>query len=353
MADFNFIEAYKILQPAAERGVVDARNKAFSEIAGKLDMAQIVDLCRLAFHLPYQAASYAEWFQNPLNQPDPQFFVAQDAAEAGRIATLVLRWYVSAGNSKVALAALSASYAGKRQAFDNGELISASRDLITASSRKGGMTAPSAKIVLKDAGDLTKQNAEMTATFDPVRVAAYIGASVQDLRGGTNAAVTALGNAYQALRNDNLRLAEETDMLWWHVGDWSNILDLPRTSVPKKSVGLVSGLDLGAMVALTPGPYGAYGILKQALGATGDKQASLTDAVSGLEAEQIGRLALPKAPDVFPVLTALQLAAAGGDWTAQFKTIVRDAGEIKLTNLELATQAYRERVSMTDIGWTK
>jgi hypothetical protein len=189
------------------------------------------------------------------------------------------------------------------------------------------MTAPSAKIVLKDAGDLTKQNAEMTTTFDPVRVAAYIGASVQDLRGGTNDAVTALGNAYQALRNDNLRLAEETDMLWWHVGDWSNILDIPRTSVPKKSVGLVSGLDLGAMVALTPGPYGAYGILKQALGATGDKQASLTDAVSGLEAEQIGRLALPKAPDVFPVLTALQLAAAGGDWTAQFKTMVRDADE--------------------------
>lgn len=193
----------------------------------------------------------------------------------------------------------------------------------------------------------------MTNGFDAPRVAAFVGASAQDLRGGTSAAVTALSDAYQALRNDNLRLAEETDMLWWHVGDWSNILDIPRTSVSKKSVGLVSGLDLGAMVALTPGPYGAYGILKQALGATADKQASLTDAVSGLEAEQIGRLALPKAPDVFPVLTALRLAAAGGDWTAQFNTMVHDAGEIKLTNLDLATQAYRERVSMTDIGWTK
>jgi hypothetical protein len=352
MAEFNFIEAYKGLQPTAERGVVDARNKAFSEIIGNLNMPQIVDLCRLAFHLPFRAETYVDWFQNPINQPDPQFFVAQDAAEAGRIATLILRHFVSTGNSSVALAVLPASCAGKRQAFDNSELVTASRDLVTATSKKGGMTAPSAKIALRAATDLAKQNAEMTATFDAAKVGAFVGASVQDLRAGSGAAVTALNDAYQALRKDNLRLAEETDMLWWHVGDWSNILDIPRSSVAKKSVGLVSGLDLGAMVTLSPGPYGAYGILKQAMGAAGDKQASLTDAVDGLTAEQIGRLALPKAPDVYPVLTALRLAAAGGDWKAQFATIVRDAGEIKLNGLELATQAYRERVSMTDIGWT-
>jgi GTPase-associated system helical domain len=351
MAEFNFIEAYKGLQPTAERGLVDARSKAFSEIVANVDMPRVVDLCRLAFHLPYRAESYAEWFQNPLNGPDPQFFVAQDAAEAGRVATLALRHFVSRGSTNVASAVLAASYAGKRQAFDDGGLSTASRDLMTASSRKGGMTAPSTEIVLGATGDLTKQNTEMTTTFDAAKVGAFVGASVGDLRARSGAAVKALSDAYQALRNDNLRLAEETDMLWWHVGDWSNILDVPRMSLPKKSVGLVSGIDLGAMVKVSPGPYGAYGILKRAMGADGDKQASLIEAVDGLTAEQIGRLALSKAPDVYPVLTALRLAAAGGDWKTQFAALVRDAGDIKLTGLELATQAYRERVSMTDIGW--
>ncbi|SDF29968.1 hypothetical protein SAMN05216337_105056 [Bradyrhizobium brasilense] len=351
MAEFNFIEAYKGLQPTAERGLIEARDKAFTEIVGKVNMPQVVDLCRLAFHLPYRAENYDGWFQQPMNGPDPQFFVAHDAAEAGRIATLILRHFVSRNSSNVALAVLAASYAGKRQAFDHGELSTTSRDLVTASSRKGGMTAPSAEIALKEAGDLAKQNAEMTATFDAAKVGAFVGASVNDLRGGSEAAVKALNAAYQALRKDNLRLAEETNMLWWHVGDWSNILDVPRSSLPKKSVGLVSGIDLGAMVTVSPGPYGAYGILKQAIGADGDKPASLTDAVDGLTPEQIGRLALPKAPDAYPVLTALRLAAAGGDWKTQFAAVVRDAGDIKLTGLELATQAYRERVSISDIGW--
>jgi hypothetical protein len=353
MPELNFIEAYKLLQPTAERGVIEARNKALTEIVGKLDMPQIVHLCRLAFNLPYDPVVYTDWFQSPLNQPDPQFFVAQDAAEAGRVATLALRHFVSAGNTRVALTVLSASYAGKRSALDNGELVAQSRDVITASAKKGGMKAPSDKIGLRKASDVSKQRTDMTNGFDAGHTGTFVDAVVQDLQRGTDAAVSALSDAYQALRRDNLRLAEETDMLWWHVGDWSNILDTPRTSIPTKSVGLVSGLDLGAMVSVSPGPYGAYGILKQALGSAGDKVASLTDAVSGLEAEQIAQLALPKAPDVFPVLTALRLAAAGGDWVDAFNARVRDAAGVKLTHLELATQAFRERVSLTDIGWAK
>src|SRR5260370_32954214 len=103
MPELNFIEAYKLLQPTAERGVIEARNKALTEIVGKLDMSQMIHLCRLAFNLPYDPSVYTDWFQSPLNQPDPQFFVAQDAAEAGRGATLTPRPVVSAHYSRVAL----------------------------------------------------------------------------------------------------------------------------------------------------------------------------------------------------------------------------------------------------------
>jgi hypothetical protein len=227
MPELNFIEAYKLLQPTAERGIIEARNKALTEIVGKLDMSQIVHLCRLAFNLPYDPAVYIDWFQSPLNQPDPQFFVAQDAAEAGRVATLALRHFVS--DTRVALTVLSASYAGKRSALDNGELVAQSRNVITASAKKGGMKAPSDKIGFRKAGDVSKPRTDMTNGFDASHTGAFVDAVVQDLRGGTDAAVTALSDAYQVLRRDNLRLAEETDMLWWHVGDWSNILDTPRS----------------------------------------------------------------------------------------------------------------------------
>lgn len=350
MPNFNFIEAYKLLQPTAERGMVDARNEGFTKIIEDMAWAKVVDLTRLAFNLRYDPQVYVDWFQAPLQKSDPHFFVAQDAVEAGRVATLVLRNLVSANNATVALIVLAASYAGKRATFDNGELVAQSRDLIATSAKKGGMQAPSKDIGLRQAGDVSNQKNEMTNAHDPAHVAAFVEATTQDLRGGTEAAVTALSEAYKALRRDNLRLAEETDMLWWHVGDWSNILGIPRTSLSKKSIGLVSGIDLGAMVSISPGPYGAYGILKQTLGSTGDEKVLLTEAVGGLERAQIALLAPAKAPEVFPVLTALRLAAAGGDWVAAFKAEVPDAADMKLTPLELAMQAFRERVSMTEIG---
>jgi hypothetical protein len=350
MAEFNFIEAYKQLQPTADRVLVDARDQGARKILETLTLPQVIDLARLAFQLPYEPTSYVDWFQAPLHEPDPHFFVAQDPAEAGRIATLALRQRVFDRNTAIALVVLAASYAGTRAAFDNGELVTQSRDLVTASAKKGGMTAPSGKIGLPKAGDISKQKTEMTNGFDAAHTAPFVEAAVQDLRNGSESAIAALSEAYQALRNDNLRLGEETDMLWWHVGDWSNILDVPRASIAKKSVGLVSGLDLGAMVRFSPGPYGAYGILKQSLGTNGDKPISMIDAVAGLEESQIARLVLQKAPDVFPVLTALRLAAAGGDWKIPFGKVVPDAASAKLTHLELATQAFRERVSMTNIG---
>jgi GTPase-associated system helical domain len=353
MPNFNFIEAYKLLQPTVERGVVEARNEGFTKIVEKVTWANIVNLSRLAFNLHYDPQVYIDWFQVPLQKPDPHFFVAQDAAEAGRVAALVLRHFVSLNNATAALIVLAASYAGKRATFDNGELVAQSRDLIAASAKRGGMKAPSKEIGLRKAGDISKQKNEMTNAHDPAHVAAFVETAMQDLRGGTEAAVTALSEAYQVLRRDNLRLAEETDMLWWHVGDWSNILDIPRTSLSKKSIGLVSGVDLGAMVSISPGPYGVYGILTQTLRSTGDKAVLLTEAVGGLEPAQIARLALAKAPDVFPVFTALRLAAAGGDWVSAFKAEVPDAADVKLTPLELATQAFRERVSLAEIGWDK
>ncbi|QOZ33187.1 GTPase-associated system all-helical protein GASH [Bradyrhizobium sp. CCBAU 53421] len=352
MAEFNFIEAYKLLQPAVDRGIVDARKAGFDQIVKGLTWSQIVDLSRLAFGLPYEAAVYTEWFQKPLHDADPHFFVAQDAAEAGRIAVLILRHFVAQGNTSTtaALLALASSYAGKRSALDNGELVTRSRDVIAASSKKAAMTAPSTKIAIPKAADHSTKKTELANGFDAPRTAAFAETVVQDLRAGSEAAITALSDAYLALRQDNLRLAEEIDMLWWHVGDWSNALDVPRTSISRESVGLVSGVDLGAMVKFSPGPYGAYGILKQSLGKEGEKTTSLVEAVAGLDASQLARLKLDRAPDVFPVLTALRLASADRDWADQFAKMAPDAAGEKLTHLELATQAFRERVSMTNVG---
>ena len=240
MEQFNFIEAYKALRPTADRGIIEWRNSSFTAIVKSINWKQIVDLSRLAFNLPYDPKDYEDWFQKAMHDTDAHFFVAQDAAEAGRVATLILRHFLSSGSERActtALVALAASFAGKRSALDNSELVNQSRDVVTAAAKKGGMTAPSGEVALGKAGNLSELKLEMTNGFDAARAAPFIEAAVQDLRDGSEAAVKSLSDAYLALRRDNLRLAEEADMLWWHVGDWSNVLDVPRSGISRKSVG--------------------------------------------------------------------------------------------------------------------
>ncbi|MGD0023829.1 MAG: GTPase-associated system all-helical protein GASH, partial [Xanthobacteraceae bacterium] len=244
--EFKFLEAYRTMVPTASRDVVDARQKSHDKLYPQIKtMERVYDLCRLAFELPYDSAALADWFEKPVKEFDVQFSIELDKAEAGRIAALLLRDIISRGTTHYAFAVLVSSYCGRRAPVGGSELLIAARDTTVEAGKERRVVLAHKKIAFPAGKDLKAELEAIQANFSGPTVRAGLDALAADLRDGAAKLATSSNEAFQSLNSDATRMAEELDMLWWHIGDWSELLDKPRGNVPEKAVAVVSGAELG------------------------------------------------------------------------------------------------------------
>ena len=159
-------------------------------------------------------------------------------------------------------------------------------------------------------------------------------------------------------RGDVVRLAEEVDMLWWHLGDWYELLKKPRSSASAETKMLASGIELGAFVRQLPGPHGAYGLLRRISGAQSDCKTTLRGAVgslSGDDARKLFKDVPSSSKSLFPVHAAIQSTAEHGSagWESNFVKAVPDVADVEMSYFDLGIQAYRETVLINYGGLDK
>jgi hypothetical protein len=350
---FDFVEAYRKTQPTAAPEIVEARRKAHEKLYPDIKtMGNVYELCRLAFDLPQDMASLTEWFQPPVKEFDPRFSLSIDKAEAGRLSSILLRDLMARGSPQGALAILSSSFGGRRLPIDQ-QLVVEARDTIAEAGRAQRIIAAEKKIAAPPPKDL-KAELDAVQPANPATIRTALDAAIGEARTATTKTALSANDAHQSLRSDMIRLAEEVDMLWWHIGDWSERLDKPRTDLSKDVLGVVSGVELGRFVRTLPGPFGAYGVLRRTLGKLSEKKAKLKDVVQALgpDAAKLASQIPSSAASVFPVHTAMLLASQHGAeaWPAQFDQSVGPLKDFELPHLDLAIQTFRERTLIKFAG---
>jgi hypothetical protein len=98
---FTFAEAYRTLQPSADRTITSARETAHKAIRAEAtnNVRRQADLARLAFRLPVPPDSGLEtWFVKHVQKADSHFSPDMDKEEAARIATLLLLDVIRSGS---------------------------------------------------------------------------------------------------------------------------------------------------------------------------------------------------------------------------------------------------------------
>jgi hypothetical protein len=143
-------------------------------------------------------------------------------------------------------------------------------------------------------------------------------------------------------------------MLWWHVGGWSRLLEQPFAELELGSAAVLAGLDMAEMSCSTTGPAATPAILKRTILAARKSKATkiaIKDAVDPLSQDQLDRISfaeqLNSVPDICPVLTAFLKAkeiGGGSSWHASFTKVTKLDPGAALPPLDLAMQAYRERL---------
>ena len=346
-AKFDFIQSYRYLDPNASRDFIEARQKAHELLEASIkNIEQVYDLCRLAFLLEPHPATVTEWFEKPIRHFDPYFLVSKDKADAGRIASLLLRDLITRAESHVPLAVLNVSFCGRRHSADGDVLTKEANEAFTAAVRKD-RTFAAAKPVSAPKFEAIAAEVDPLAQHNPLPKAA-----IEAVATASENAVTMLAESVEtslsSARGDVVRLAEEVDMLWWHIGDWHEILEKPRYGAPAETKMLASGIELGAFVRQLPGPYGAYGLLRRISGSDADGKTTLRDAVKSLsegDARKLSKDVPSSSKSLFPIHAAIQSVAERGaaGWESEFVKAVPDIVDLGMSFFDLGIQAYRER----------
>jgi hypothetical protein len=313
---FDFIQSYRDLDPDASRDIIDARQKSHDKIQGTVKtLARVYDLCKIAFLL--EAPSEAEWFEKPIRDLDPHFLLKKDKAEAGRLAALLLRERLTWTSGISNIAVLTTSFCGRRHSADADALTTEANDALSTAVRlhrtlQGGkqIVAPKFKSAATEIANVAALN---PVPGETVKLA------IDAVAASTEAAAKWLAEATEAsqasARADIVRLAEEVDMLWWHIGDWHELLEKPRSAADRETKILASGIELGTLVRQVPGPHGAYGLLRRIAASDADGKTSLRAAVTAVSQVDAGKLARnisPSSAPLVPVHAALHSRARTG-----------------------------------------
>jgi hypothetical protein len=354
---FNFSDAYRNLQPTATREIVIARETSHAELTKTIKYTnQVLDLCRLVYNMSIPALStLPDWFEAEIRKSDPQFSLVHDRAEAGRIAALLLTERLGRSHTSDAIAVLATSFCGQRASVDDDEVTKRARDCLIRASKSLRKSAKSVDLNYPAQPDRSALITQMEQSFTAASLKPFLEALSTDYQAAGESLAKAASAAMRGLFDENQRLAEEIDLLWWHNGDWSESLDRPLAAVPSAGRSLVAGADLAAMIRIIPGPYGTNGVLRHSLGNDVDQPLSLQVAIEALELVDVKRAFSDHADlDILPIHTAAKLYRdlGPGAWGQSFTKLCGLNHEDVLTPYKLALQSFWE-CSLIKHGWAK
>ncbi|MFV0797816.1 hypothetical protein EGJ57_23405 [Brucella anthropi] len=355
MSDINFITDYRTLQPMADEARIQARQAAFNEIEADVrqNPVRAAVLARLAFKLPHAGATDGDdWFSAIMVKHSPTFSLVHDQEEAAIIATLVLKQRILSGYVRSSLLVLAAGFAGHRETVDRGSLIAIARAELAQNVRRVGQQTSVGKISQQNAPNLANQVTTFNEQADgamKVLVDAQSAAYLSIL----NNAIKEANGVIDKLSDENTRLMDEINVLWWHIGGHSVLADMPIEKLDPETLAFVAAADVAEIVGAPPGPYGAYGVIRKALGPDREKEIKLSDAVKVLKASGLtgiirGRVEVDQA--LVPIHYAAAAALVDGALLSgsQFKKATALSFDTKLTLYEFAIQVFHERLLLND-----
>lgn len=169
---------------------------------------------------------------------------------------------------------------------------------------------------------------------------------------GINKTLSELLNANSQHERYTSICAEDSQILWWLVGKWSNDFQKPFSNLKKQEAAIYAGKELADLVTILPGPYSARAVLSQVLSdlKKGKDDIIFSDSINSLSPKWkksiLGSYDPSSLEEINPILYAISLSLKVDnkeEWYPLFKKATSiDPCEIKCKTLEIAYQVYIE-----------
>lgn len=330
MTDFNFVDFYNEagLNPSGD--IVKARQKAFKKLTNNNALEDFITLTRLYFQMPQDDVA---WFKDAFSASDASFSMVNNERESSVLAACLLAHHVVLEqNPEAALCVLVSFTQSNRNIVVLPKLITLAEECFKKAAIKDFQAVRLSAPLPKTAEEGEDQNVLFSQWAKTLvnKVEAVVG----------------------KLQEQNARLNEENESLWWYIGGWSRITSTPFSELEPAATSVLAGYDLASLNSGATGPYSAEAILYRILQANdvdAKAKATIASAVDALDRDHLKEYvtSLPAAvPDICAITTALLKAEEIGkspNWHEAFeKTSHLKPKKAEFTMQLLAKQVYME-----------
>jgi len=352
MTEHNFADRYKAAALSPTPEIVDLRKEAVDKILTDIDASKVTDLVRLYYGL--DVGGDPEWFRDAFIASDSSFSMIDNAREAAVLSGCILEAGIRNGNVLAALAVLTASVGSTRKPVVSDGLGVFARDaLMEISKKERSVDIINPKIIKYPTKSKVPAQIETFLAAPSLPEAGEV--MVQINEEWHTAAKTLTSSVFKvvtSLSEQSEGLREEVDMLWWHIGGSSRLIDRSFEELDLGLASALAGMDLADLSRTYAGPVAAPAMLHRTL-ANGRKKltdVTIIDAVNALKSDDAAKLELSDAvksiPDICPVSLAYQKALEIGDpsaWQISFTKASGIDASVAFPPLDFALQVFRER----------
>ena len=309
--------------------------------------AYMLELARLFFGLGKPSEKFLQDFRNVFQEADPAFPVKDNDLELRLLAGAELAdcWFSHPGPRGyfATLLVLCGSVQGKRPAIVPDIVTLAAQQLSAQCIRRfnaASLGTPAkfeAKAISALKGQLAQNNTQSLA--EPFVALTH--------------EVTRLQKVLGALQQRLALQAEETNMLWWMLGEHGRDADKHLAALPPAVVPLTVGIDLADLVEVLPGPMAVVAFLNRALRLTEakpDTTLRLRDCIAAVSTEEREKWVeadrwTEALGEVCAIHDTLKLSLASSQkeaWLPAFQERTGFTEDFTMSAQELAYQAYLE-----------
>lgn len=349
MNSYNFADIYKSAQFTLEPASMGLRQKSADRFLKAPTFEDGMGLVQI--HLGMSVPAFRVRLVELFRTEDATFSIADNDRELVILSTGLLAALIAKGDSDIALALITGSFAGQRKASICPELVEWARTKLYETAVQARERDLSTHI---QAPKIQKSKAP--AQFDtwpqdpqPAKLVSALKALSQETDASAALAIDYASKAIGAMAHEIRDLREQVEMLWWNVGNHSSQLSKPFSDIAKKAVPILSGLELAGLTRSNVGPVAIGALLQLKLKACEvGKSCKVVDAVNAVAELPV---VVPTISDstvtskLCPLLSAYGMRVSAGDgssWAQAFKNQTGFDASTEISALDLAMQSYRE-----------
>lgn len=353
--DRNFSQWYLETKMQMDHEILTRRWKGVETFEKTLGIEQIFELSRLFYQMDLKNNSFEEEFRAVFQDADKAFLMKGNALELAVLAGAVLRKAVKRDNRDTSLiaayATVCANFGGEGKNPAVPDIVNLARGYLSSKSAEL-RHLDGTKRILFPHQELIKGGQKL-ATFFQANDVANISSHWDGYSKKLISTLEKCVEVSNLIQREHLLHREESDILWWVMGEYSRDLEAPMRNLQLPVACLVASKELADLTRILPGPFAAPAFLDKVLRSVFtnlDKPITFSEGINQADGDwrkawfqnynDIDSLDL--CPILFAVGKSTEESGGKNAWERPFEVTTKLSPKMQLLPLSMAMQIYEE-----------